>query len=292
MYSTAGPGPRAAQAPRRRRRRGSRARDHWFSSQTRRSPSSVRYGSTCPIVLECGATSSARPPVATTGRRAIELAADRRDDPVYLAGEAVDDAGLETSDRRLADHARRLDVVDLDEPRRTGEQRVHRDLDPRREDAADVLAVGRHDVEVRGRPEVDDDHGRAEARLRGDRVDDPVRSDLAGVVVADRDSGRTPGPTASTGRAPAAASRSHSRRSSGTVVERQIPSTASGSSIPPSRTPSSSPVRLDRSPPASCRRAARRRTARARSGCCPRRRREAWRGILGVSGSLLRNPAC
>ena len=40
--------------------------DHAFSSQTSRSPSSVRCGSTTEIVLECGATSSASPPVATT----------------------------------------------------------------------------------------------------------------------------------------------------------------------------------------------------------------------------------
>ena len=119
----------------------------------------------------------------------LELAANRRDDPVDLAREAVDQPRLEAADRRLADHAGRLDVVHLHEPRSAREERVHRRLDPGREDAADVVAVGRHDVEVRRRPEVDDDHGRAEARLRGDRVDDPIGTDLARVVVADRDPG-------------------------------------------------------------------------------------------------------
>ncbi len=38
--------------------------DHAFSSQTRRSPSRVRKGSTRSIVRECGATRSASPPVA------------------------------------------------------------------------------------------------------------------------------------------------------------------------------------------------------------------------------------
>ena len=37
-----------------------------FSSQTSRRPCSVRNGSSAPIVLECGAISDARPPVATT----------------------------------------------------------------------------------------------------------------------------------------------------------------------------------------------------------------------------------
>ncbi len=55
--------------------------------------------------------------------------------------------------------------------------------------AADVLALGRDDVEVRRRPEVDDDDGRAVALLGGDGVHDPVRPDFARVVVADRDPG-------------------------------------------------------------------------------------------------------
>ena len=80
--------------------------------------------------------------MATTLRLDAELAADRGDDAVDLTGEAVDDAGLEPADGRLPDHARRLDVVDLDEPRGAGEERLHRGLDPRREHAADVLARG------------------------------------------------------------------------------------------------------------------------------------------------------
>ena len=76
------------------------------------------------------------------------------------------------------------------EPSRAREQRVHRDLDPRREHAARELARRRDDVEVRRRPEVDDDARRAVQLARGDGVRDPVRPDLARVVVADRDAGR------------------------------------------------------------------------------------------------------
>ena len=81
----------------------------------------------------------------------------------------------------------------LRQPRRAREERVHRDLDPRREHAADVLARGRDDVEVRRRAEVDDDRRRAVALARRDRVRDPVRADLARVVVADRHAGRDAG---------------------------------------------------------------------------------------------------
>jgi hypothetical protein len=72
---------------------------------------------------------------------------------------------------------------------RPREQRVHRDLDPRREHAADVLAIGRDDVEVRRRPEVDDDRGRPVALLHRDRVRDPVGADLSRIVVPQRDAG-------------------------------------------------------------------------------------------------------
>ena len=56
----------------------------------------------------------------------------------------------------------------------------------------------------------------------------------------------TPGPTTRIGAsAQRAAKPSYDGTSAGTVEERQTPSTASRSSIPPSRTPSSSPVRRD-----------------------------------------------
>ena len=94
-----------------------------------------------------------------------------------------------------ADDGRRSRVVDVHEPRRPREERLHRDLDPRRQHAAHVLALGRDDVEVRGRAEVDHDDRGAVPLLRGDGVHDAVRTDLARVVVADRDAGLHAGPT-------------------------------------------------------------------------------------------------
>ena len=118
-----------------------------------------------------------------------ELLPDGRDDSVHLTREAVDEPGLERRGGRAADRGRRLDEVHLDESGGALEERLHRDLDPRREHAADVLALGRHDVEVRRRSEVDDDARRAVALLRGDRVGDAVRAHLARVVVANGDAG-------------------------------------------------------------------------------------------------------
>ena len=124
----------------------------------------------------------------------IELAADRVNDPVHLAGEAVDETRTERGLRRLPDHRRRLGVVDLDESRGACEQRFHRDLDAWCEHAADVLAGRRDDVEVRRRAEVDDDRRGAVALLRRDGVHDPVRPDLARIVVEDPDPGARPRP--------------------------------------------------------------------------------------------------
>jgi hypothetical protein len=76
----------------------------------------------------------------------------RADDPVDLAREPVHEPALEAADSGLPDHARRLREVDVHEPRRAGEERLHRDLDAGREHAADVLALRRDDVEVRRRP--------------------------------------------------------------------------------------------------------------------------------------------
>ena len=75
-------------------------------------------------------------------------------------------------------------------PRSAREERVHRDLDPRRQHPARELARGRDDVEVRRGAEVDDHAWRAMAFARGDGVRDPVRADLARIVVANRHSGR------------------------------------------------------------------------------------------------------
>ena len=127
-------------------------------------------------------------------RLGAELRADPVDDPVHLAREAVDEARLQRGLGRLADHARRLLEVDLEEPGGPREERLHRDLDPRREHPADVLAGRGDDVEVRRRPEVDDDARGAVALPRRDRVHDAVRPDLARRVVPHGDPRADPGP--------------------------------------------------------------------------------------------------
>src|SRR5205823_2646203 len=101
---------------------------------------------------------------------------------------AVDEARLQGADRRLADHRRRRGEVDAEEARGAGGERAHGDLDAWCDYAADEVSAWPDDVEVRGRPEVDDDAGRAVAIPSGDRVRDPVGTHLARVVVPDRHS--------------------------------------------------------------------------------------------------------
>ena len=217
---------------RRRLMRRARAGASVVSRPDEPSPWSVSSGSTAVIVREWGAISSARPPVAITGRiGCAELVADAVDDRVDLAGEAVDEARLERRHGRLADHALGGAEGDLAEPRRAREERVHRDLDPRREHAAGELARRRDDVEVGRGAEVDDDRRGAVALARRHGVGDPVGPDLARVVVADRHAGRRrPGPsTSSSTPAQRSAKASYSPTSRGTDEQRTIPSSVESS---------------------------------------------------------------
>ena len=127
-------------------------------------------------------------------RLVAELGSDSLDDAVDLACEAVDQAGPQRRFGRLPDRGLGRDEVDLDEAGGAFEQRIHRDLDPRRENTADVLPRDRDDVEVRRRAEIDDDRGRAVTLPGRNRVRDPVGADLAWVVVTDRDSSFRPRP--------------------------------------------------------------------------------------------------
>ena len=79
--------------------------------------------------------------------------------------------------------------VDPRDRRRAARERLHRDLDARRDDPADVLA-GRADAVVGDRGAEVDDHARpADALVGRDRVDEPVGADLARVVHPDRHPG-------------------------------------------------------------------------------------------------------
>ena len=79
---------------------------------------------------------------------------------------------------RLADRRLGLGEVDPGDPRAALGERGQRDLDPGRDRAAEVLAVGGDGVEVDPGAEVDDDAGAADALVGGDRVDEPVGADL------------------------------------------------------------------------------------------------------------------
>ena len=216
-----------------------------FRSQTRRRPSSVSNGSTFSTVRACGAIRSASPPVAMQRASAPSSPRICSTIAVDLAREAVDEPRLERGRGRLADHRRRLDEVDLDEPRRAREERVHRDLDPRREHAADVLARRRDDVEVRRGAEVDHDARRAVA-LAAPR---PSSRSGRGRPRAGRRSG-SGSRSSCPGRARAAAPPSSARptpRTRGSARARsrrgRCRSRPSTSSSRPSMIPSSSPVR-------------------------------------------------
>ena len=82
----------------------------------------------------------ARPPVAMTAGGALKLGGDAPDQPVDLAGHAVDHAALQRLDGGLADGRARLDELHLAQLGRPGGERVQRDLDAGRQRAAEELA--------------------------------------------------------------------------------------------------------------------------------------------------------
>src|SRR3954462_8011352 len=118
-----------------------------------------------------------------------ELGDDAPDDPVDLPGEAVQETRLQSLHRRLADHRPWARDLHLDQSRRPSGQRIDGDLDPWGERPTEELPVQPDDVEVRGRPEVDDNAGSAVQGVRSQRVDDPVGTDLLRVVIEQRYAG-------------------------------------------------------------------------------------------------------
>ena len=125
-------------------------------------------------------------------------------DPLEQAGGerlvAEDRARLHGDDRVAADRPIRgaqLDPRQLGGPRR---ERLEAELEPGRDGAADVGAVGGHAVERRRRPEVDDDRRRAVQPRGGQRVDQPVGADVARPVDPDRRSAPCPARPTMSGR--------------------------------------------------------------------------------------------
>ena len=126
-----------------------------------------------------------------SGDRA-DLGHDPADQTVHLTGEPVDRAGLQRLHRVLPHHRPRPDQLDLAQLGGARGQRVDGDLDAGGQRPAQELALGRDDVQVGRGAEVDHDRGPAEKGVRGQGVDDAVRTDLPRVVGQHRDSGPHP----------------------------------------------------------------------------------------------------
>ena len=251
----------------------------------KRSPVSVSRSSISSIASVEGTISPGK--AAGRDRRGLgaHLLAQTADDPVDEAGEAVDDAGADRVDRRLADHERGATRSILRQPRGALGQRLQRDLDARgrsrrrgtrrrRETTSKVIAV----------PKSTTMHGAADALEGGDGVDEAVGAELARVVDADRHPGLAcrARRRASRGRGsarPSAATRAPAagpwrRRSSRRGRRSRRPRSASRLR---SSAPSSSAVDVAHGREAPVLdQLARRGRCRSGSGCCRRRRRGAW----------------
>ena len=219
--------------------------------------------------------------------------------PSTCAGEAVDHAGADRLDRRLADQRPRRVEVDLRDRRRALVSASIEISTPGAMMPADVLARRADDVVGDRRAEVDDHARAAHALVGGDGVDEPVGADLARVVHPDRHArsaapGRRP---ASRGRGSAPPSRSTpaaaaapSRRGSTRRCPR-TPGRAARAGCAAARRarPRSTPAR---SRSASRGRARRRGTRRGGSACCRRRRRGARPGLCSARDDrrALRHP--
>ena len=220
-----------------------------------------------------------------------EFLAQPRDDAVDLAGEAVDDARAHGVSRRLADQRARLAELDLPELGGATSQRLERYLDAGRDDAAQVLALARDDVVGDRGAKVHDDARALEPRPRGDRVDEAVRPELAGVVHPNRHAGthaRGRRRRASRGRgngAPSPTIRGRARERSRRApirrcLRRRGRAAPGGCAAPPRARPRST---CGRSRSASARRSRRREPPQSGSACCRRRRRGARGRIIARS---------
>ena len=123
------------------------------------------------------------------GRGLAERLGEAPIDAVDEAREAVGEAGLDGRLRVLADRSLRGGEIDPRELRRAGGEGLQRDLDPRSDHAAEVLAGTRDHVEVGRGAEVDRHAGSVHLRMCRDGVDEAVRSELVRVVDQDRHPG-------------------------------------------------------------------------------------------------------
>ena len=221
--------------------------------------------------------------MASARRLRAQLLAQAREDAVDHARVAVDGAGADGVDRRLADQRARGAELDLRQRGGALGQRLHRDLDAREDDPAEVLAGGGDDVVGDRGAEVDDDARPADLVVARDGVDEAVRPDLVRVVVADRHPGAQAG--ADDLDLGVEVLRAHrgplrpqlrDRRGDDHPVEHLEVHAAQREQVAHARRRARRRSTRARWRSASAGRARRRGTCRGASGCCRRRRRGAW----------------
>lgn len=122
------------------------------------------------------------------------LPLDAARDLVNLADVAEDDARLHALDCIAADDVLRRHELDARQLGCALEERLRARADARRDDAAQEVAVLRHDIEGRRRADVDDNQRAAVLLVGADDIDDPVRADGARVLVVEADARLDAGP--------------------------------------------------------------------------------------------------
>src|SRR3954454_14102543 len=115
-------------------------------------------------------------------RRQTDLVDHSADDPVDLAGDAVQDAGLHRLDGVLGDHRPWADDLDLAELGAAPAECLQGDVDTGGDSPSDVLTAFAHHIEGGRRAEVDDDRRPPDELRVGQGVDNTIGADLTGVV--------------------------------------------------------------------------------------------------------------
>ena len=158
-------------------------------------PLSVRSGSMASIPSRARAHGAAdSPPVrialtsaGSHARRVGELATDAGEQSCGQGLVAEDRSGLHRADRVAADRPVGRPELDPGQFRGPRGERLETELEAGGDRATDVRSVGRHAVERRRGPEVDDDGGRPVEPRGGQCVDEPVGTDFLGAVRPDRE---------------------------------------------------------------------------------------------------------
>src|SRR5436190_12358490 len=117
--------------------------------------------------LGLGRDQRSQPAGSDAARGIVDLGANPLDERVDHAGIAVDEPRLHRLDRVTRDHLARASELDARQLGRVLVQRLARDLDPWCDHAAEVLALGVHDIPGRRGAEIDDNAPLLEILVRG-----------------------------------------------------------------------------------------------------------------------------